>query len=265
MITPDFLLTPQQLDVLWSDLGLHHLPYPLDVPSVGRTREERLRIREEVYAELQRNDLAHNGRMDAELEGLLRLLDDHAVSVDAVAHVQRSIRALAASDGKRAVLAVVDDGKVGLLEIRPTSLAWSITQVLPDGNAGPGHSISMRAETLEKAVEFQKNPPEADEDDPWGDDEMDEREALMKAGLSSDDATFVSELATGRVAGGQFGVSRGGGGGVRSERAKVLITWFDTSQGRYIMVNDGEWLSLAPTDNDRIANRIGTLLEAVPA
>ncbi|MBB5960293.1 hypothetical protein FHS29_006916 [Saccharothrix tamanrassetensis] len=254
MIEPEFLLTPRELDVLWHDLGLGRLPYPLDVPTLGTTGEERARLRAEV--------LADYGDPDPRLVDLLRLLADHRLSVDAVAHLDRPVRAVAASDGRRAVLAVIDSGKVGLLEIRPTALARSIVEVLPDGSAGPGTALSLRLETLNAAVALQQEQHGDDEDDdPWGSGDLDEREALRKAGLSREDATVVGELASSRVAGGQFGVSVGGG--YRSTRAGVLITWFDTHQGRYLMVHENGWLSLAPTDNDRIATRIASVLSTV--
>ncbi len=253
MIEPEFLLTPRELDVLWHHLDLGRLPYPLDVPSLGDTEEERKRLREEV--------LAAYGEPDPRLVALLRLLGDHEVAVDAVAHVDRAVRAVAVSDGGRAALAVIDSGSVGVLEIRPTALARSIVEVLPDGSAGPGSALSLRLETLNAAVALQNEQQDDEDDDPWGSGELDEREALQKAGLSREDAAAVSELATSRVAGGQFGVSVGGG--YRRARAGALITWFDTHQGRYLMVHEDGWLSLAPTDNDRIATRIASVLASV--
>ncbi|KOX21037.1 hypothetical protein ADK67_28650 [Saccharothrix sp. NRRL B-16348] len=241
------------MDVLWDHLDLGRLPYPLDVPSLGDSEEERKRLREEV--------LAAYGEPDPRLVTLLRLLGHHEVAVDAVAHVDRSVRAVAVSDGDRAALAVIDSGSIGVLEIRPTALARSIVEVLPDGSAGPGSALSLRLETLNAAVALQNEQSDDEDDDPWGSGELDEREALQKAGLSREDATVVSELATSRVAGGQFGVTVGGG--YRRERAGALITWFDTHQGRYLMVHEDGWLSLAPTDNDRIATRIASVLSTV--
>ncbi|WP_158849866.1 ESX secretion-associated protein EspG [Saccharothrix deserti] len=253
MIEPEFVLTPRELDVLWHHLDLGRMPYPLDVPSHGATEEERKRLREEV--------LAAYGELDSRLVGLLRLLGNHEVAIDAVAHVDRAVRAVAVSNGERGALAVIDSGSVGVLEIRPTALARSIVEVLPEGSAGPGSALSLRLETLNAAVAMQDEQQDDDEDDPWGSGELDEREALQKAGLSREDATVVSELATSRVAGGQFGVTVGGG--YRRERAGALITWFDTHQGRYLMVHEDGWLSLAPTDNDRIATRIASVLSTV--
>lgn len=247
-------LTPRQLDVLWHDLGLGRLPYPLDVPSTGANAAERARLRSEVLAEL-------GGRPDARLVELLGLLASADIAVDAVAGAGGPVRAIAASNHRHAVLAVLRGDAVTLTEIRPTALAKSIVDMLPARPAGPGGPRTLRLETLRQAVTRYEDT-EDHGDDPWGNEELDERAALVKAGLSAEDAKAVAELATNRVAGGQFGVSCSDGGYTR-KRAPVLVNWFDTHQGRYLMVCDDQWLSIAPADNDRIAARIASVLSTV--
>ncbi|MEO6087734.1 MAG: ESX secretion-associated protein EspG [Umezawaea sp.] len=258
MITPEFVLSPAELDVLWHDLELGRLPYPLDVPSLGSTMEERARLRLTVFEGLVQRGLAHDHR----LLDLLRLLSDHQIAVDAVANMdRRPVRAVAASNGDQAVLVVIDEDQIGLVEVRPTSLAKSIVGVLSNGSAGPGSALSLRLETLASAVALQDEPDE--NDDPWGDEDLNESQSLQRAGMSKQDASVISELAENRVAGGQFGVTRRGENRYRSVRAEVLINWFDTPQGRYLMVRENGWLSLSPTDNERIANRIDSVLASV--
>jgi hypothetical protein len=253
VITPEYLLSSREFEVLWQTLRLGRMPYPLDVPSEGATEGERRALQDSTLAGLRERGLGD----DEQLEELLRLLDDHDVSVDAVAGLDRTVRALAASNGSEAVLAVIDGDHVGLTRIRATGLAREIVRLLPAGEAGPGNALSVRVDTLRQAVALQEAEPEDDDsEDPWGaaDDEMDDRQALQRAGLSAQDARQVDELAANRVAGGQFGVTHG------RNRSDVVINWFDTHQGRYLMVNSGGWLSLSPTDNDRIATRIATVL-----
>ena len=252
MITPEFVLSPREFDVLWQELRLGRMPYPLDVPTEGDTEQDRRVLRDKTLEELRQRGLADDPR----LEEYLRLLDDHVTSVDAVAGLDRTVRALAVSNGSRAVLAVIDDDRVGLLAIRETGIAREIVRVLPDGEPGPGTAVNVRVEALQQAVALQEAKEEDDSDDPWGaaDEEMDDRQALQQAGLSAQDAKQFGELAANRVAGGQFGVTRG------RERSGVVINWFDTHQGRYLMVNSDGWLSLSPTDNDRIATRINAVL-----
>ncbi|MCG8923082.1 ESX secretion-associated protein EspG [Lentzea sp. CC55] len=252
MITPQYLLSTREFEVLWQTLRLGRMPYPLDVPSEGATESELKALRDRTIADLRSRGLADDPR----LEDLLRLLGDHDVSVDAVAGLDRTVRALAASNGDQGVLAVIDGDGVGLSEIRPTALAREIVRVLPDGVAGPGSALSVRLETLQQAVALQEAEQEEEFEDPWGaaDDELDDRQALLRAGLSAQDARQLDELAANRVAGGQFGVTHG------RHRADVVINWFDTHQGRYLMVRSDGWLSLSPTDNDRIATRIDSVL-----
>jgi len=252
VITPEYLLSPREFDILWHELRLGRMPYPLDVPSEGDTEQERRELRDRTLAELRQRGIADDQR----LEDFLRLLDDHEVSVDAVAGLDRTVRALAVSNGDRAVLAIIDEDRVGLMGIRETGIAREIVRVLPEGEPGPGTAVNVRVETLKHAVTLQETEEEDDSEDPWGaaDDEMDDRQALQMAGLSAQDAKQFGELAANRVAGGQFGVTRG------RQRSNVVINWFDTHQGRYLMVNSDGWLSLSPTDNDRIATRINAVL-----
>ncbi|WP_394618329.1 ESX secretion-associated protein EspG [Lentzea sp. JNUCC 0626] len=252
MITPEFLLSTREFEVLWQTLRLGRMPYPLDVPSEGATEQDVKALQARTIAGLRQRGIAD----DVRLEDLMRLLSDHQVSVDAVAGLDRTVRALAAATDREAVLAVIDGDSVGLSEIRPTALAREIVRVLPEGVAGPGSALSVRLETLQQAVALQEAEQEEESEDPWGaaDEELDDREALLKAGLSAQDARQMDELAANRVAGGQFGVTHG------RHRADVVINWFDTHQGRYLMVRSDGWLSLSPTDNDRIATRIDAVL-----
>ncbi|RDI31758.1 ESX secretion-associated protein EspG [Lentzea flaviverrucosa] len=251
MITPEFVLSQREFDVLWQSLGLGRTPYPLDVPTEGATESERKALVQNTLAGLRERGLLHDER----LEGLLALLGDHEVSVDAVAGLGRTVRALAVAAGERAALAIIDDDQVGLVTIRATALAREIVAVLPPGTPGPGNALSVRLRALEDAVKLRDDEDE-DSESPWQEPkaELDEKEALRRSGMSTQDALAVSELAANRTAGGQFGVT------VRQQRSEVLINWFDTPQGRYLMVNSGGWLSLSPTDNDRIAVRIGAAL-----
>ena len=257
MLSPDFVLSDREFDILAGDLGLGRPPYPLDVPSVGQTVEQRDQFRDEVYRELANRDLAAGDRMDAELAGLLRLLFHHEISVDAVGHVGQPVRAVATADQHGGVLAVQEAEKLWLTEIRPTSLAKSIVEVLPVNEPGPGGAMSMPYQALATAIDSAGD--ENDDDDPFGGD-VDERVALTRAGVSTKDAATLIALANNRLAGGQFGVSVGGRGRSGAQRASTLVTWFDTHEGRYLMVREDSWLSIAPADNERIEHRIATVL-----
>jgi hypothetical protein len=256
-MTPDFELTAREFDFVWSHLDLPDMPYPVDVPSNGTTVEERDRLREETFHALREKGVLRDGdRVRREVADPLRVLAEPKVSVDTVGYGDGPIRGLVASDGSTAVLTSLVDGVLAFASVRPTALATSIVEVLPPGQAGSGVAFRVPQQALRKAASGE------DEDDPFGGG--DERDILTANGVSDEDATTLIELADRRVRGGQFGVTTTGratrlGAGTRT-RAKTMITWFDTGEGRYLMVHDGAWLSLVPADGARIAHRIDELL-----
>jgi ESX secretion-associated protein EspG len=248
-IDPAYVLSEREFDILCGDLRMGQVPYPLQVPSVGRTMSERDRIREDVHRALARRGLASGDRVDGGLTDVLSLLLEHDVSIDSVGYAGRPLRALAVTDDDMGVVAWMADEKVKLAEIRPTSLVPSLVALLPPGEPGTSKAMAVQASALAAAVEYDS----AEDDDPFAGDD-DERTALTRAGVSAEDAGNLLDLARNRVAGGQFGVSVGG------HRITPLITWFDTHQGRYLMVTEDSWLSFAPTDNERIERRLADVL-----
>ncbi|MDQ0376129.1 ESX secretion-associated protein EspG [Amycolatopsis thermophila] len=129
------MLSTHEFDLLWGDLGLPAMPYPLQVPSTGRTFAERALLTVEVYRELADRCPATGRRLDSRLEALLA---GPEVSVDAVGHIGYPVRALAAADGRTGVLAVLAGGEVWLTGIPPSALVQRIMAVFPPGAAGVG-------------------------------------------------------------------------------------------------------------------------------
>lgn len=245
-------MSTREFDFLWEHLELGRMPYPIDVPSNGATMSERNRMRAEAI-----DALADRGLLRGRLPELLQVLAAPTVSVDTVGFADGPIRGLAAANGSQGVLATVDDDTVSVKEIRHTSLPWSIVDVLPAGEASTGNAISVPHQVVQRAID-------GDDDDPFGED--DEHSVLVRHGVSAQDATDLLELADRRVRGGQFGVTTASRATStrpsRQTRSKTMITWFDTKAGRYLMVHDGAWVSIAPAGADRIANRIDELLRA---
>lgn len=253
MNDPDFTLSTGELDLVRGRLGLRRPPYPLEVPSAGATAGERARLTEEAYARLAERGLAAGERLDPELEGLVRVLFGCSVSVDAIGHTDRPLRAVAGADGTSGVLAVQVDDQLRLSRIRPTALATSLVGVLPANEPGPVGPLSVPHRALARAAD----PDEDDEMSFFG--EPDERAILDREGVSGKDAKRLLTFAEQRRCGGQFGVSRG------TWRSPTLVAWFDTRDGRYLVVGEKSWVSFAPADLDRIAARVGEALSAVPA
>lgn len=250
MNEPDFALSVGELDLIGARLALPRPPYPLEVRSAGATAEERARLTEDAYLRLAERGLASGDRLDDQLESLLRALANCSVTVDAVGHTDRPLRAVAGSDGSTGVLAEQVDDQVRLSRIRPTALATSLVGVLPTNQPGPLGPMSVPQRALARAAD----PDEDDEMSVFGD--PDERAILNREGVSDKDVKKLLTFAEQRRRGGQFGVSRG------TRRSSTLVTWFDTRDGRYLMVSENSWVSFAPADVDRITHRVGEVLSA---
>lgn len=246
MTEPDYVLSVEEFDIVWGDLGGGRVPYPLEAPSVGATMQRRARLREQIYLALTDRGLAVGTRLAPRLWDMVRLLGEHDLSVDLVGYAGAPLRAVAATDHRDGVLASLVGDSVTLTGIRPSALTWSIVRVLPPNDAGHGRALSVRKSALAAAID-------PDLDDPFA-DESDELTALRRAGVSNEDASALLDLADNRVAGGQFGISHAG------RRESTLLTWFDTRHGRHLMVSEDSWLSFAPADHDRIEHRLAEVL-----
>jgi EspG family len=252
------------LDILWEDLKLGGIPFPLEVRSHGDTAEERGRIKAAVYAQLERRGLAKSGWPVPELEDTLTLLAAPKISIDLVALADLAdpvpLRAVVAARGKHAVLAIQRDLAITLSEVRQTAIVGSIVELLPPNRSGPGQSVTVPSSML--AAE----PPRA------GRHHRSEPTPLLHAATRESDLAselrFVdSIMERPTFCAGSIGVV------LRDERGKGQrlpgIGFFDTDQGRYatsvVRGGDGEdWTTLSPADNARLAHRLAeTLVEAL--
>lgn len=261
VIESDFVLSTVEYEVVWSALELGGMPYPLQVPSRGVSAEERREVVNSARDGLRRKGLLRGDRFDDGLAAALRVLAGPTVSVDVAGYTGEPLLGLAASDGRNAVLAWLGNDRFAVRRIRPTALT-SIVELIPSWPQGKGQSLSVRRDALQRALDSDEVDDDAG-DDPFGPDPFDddgERSALLRAGLSPRDADMLLHVADkNRVAGGQFGVNTAGRAGLR--RDPTLVTWFDTDDGRYLVIHRNGWLSLAPADGQRIAARIGELLD----
>ena len=248
------------IDILWEDLRLGGIPFPLEVPGHGDTVEERARIRAAVYTQLERRDLARGGRPTSGLATVLRLLATPKVAIDLVALAElddaRPIRAVVAARGKNAVLAVQHELAIRLSVLRDAAAIGSIVDLLPPNRSGPGQSVTLPAAMLS-------------------------RQAVPAAGRHRRTASGVLHTATRTVdhtAQLRFldsvlerPVVRAGSIGIvlRDENGKIQrlpgIGFFDTDQGRYATTvlrgSDGEdWTTVSPTDNARLSHRLAETL-----
>lgn len=254
------VLSTTEFDVLCEAERLtDHRHVVLDVPSPGATYTERAEIVAQTWASLRSRRLAqpHRDQVDDDLGDLLVLLDRPQRSVDVRIWADRQIRALAAGNGRAGVLVIVDGDIVELTPIRGTALVEAAVSVAGELPAGPGRSVSVPNDVLRRAGE------RAGQWNPQG--LCDELRAL---GVSAGDATDLAVMADGMGMRGQFGVESRPRRDAGAERADRVVAFHDTPAGRYLHVvrpsGDGRrWSTIAPADNQRIAEYVRELLAEV--
>ncbi len=228
---PDYALSSYEFDVLWAESCLDRMPYPLAVPRIGRNPSERAVLAGEVRRALvDRGLVSADEHVDAGLETLLRLLGHYRVAVDLVGDIGYPVRALAATDGRTGVLAVLAGGELWLTGIAPDELVPAIVGVLPGGES-PESVPHQRTTVL-------------------GDDAV--------AVVLGRDAIVLSRLPATCRAAGRFGVSTG----VRGPLPDT-VTWLDTETGPYLVAHEGTRLSIGPTGHGDVERRLTGFLSTV--
>ncbi|MCO1579699.1 ESX secretion-associated protein EspG [Crossiella sp. SN42] len=250
-------LTPVELDFAWQELGLERMPYPLRLRSHGVTMEERGVLRHQVLEGLRQRRLARERgprwELDPLLEDQLGLLARHTVAVELIQYTEEPLHAVAVARGESAALAAqTEDGCLHLREVRDTGLAEAIVSVLPPGQAGRQAPVSAPLAGLQRATGPEKL-------DPFG-DSVDQ---LVAAGMNRNEAYTLDYLSRHRHQGGQFSVSVAERYTTHMERDPSVISWFDSEDGRYLLVSERGRLSISAADNLRIAHRVQELISAV--
>ncbi|WP_143229254.1 ESX secretion-associated protein EspG [Actinophytocola xanthii] len=184
-------------------------------------------VRERAREALWRRGLWYEGPIAALAEPL-GVLASGRTTVDAVGFLGGPVRALSAEDGWYGAVAVAHRAGVWVAAIPPEALVHEIVRVTGDAPAGRGPSLTVPVEELRSGGEH---------------------------------AAELAALLAERRAGGQFGCTATTGSGRRS-RARTLVSWFDTPGGRYLLVREDGWVSLAPADRPRMAHRLGEVVTA---
>ncbi|MFC4003961.1 ESX secretion-associated protein EspG [Prauserella oleivorans] len=257
MPTQEFF-TPVAFDFLWEQARVGEVPYPLTVRSHGETETERMALRRRVNTEFAARRIE-----DSPVEDWINLLAWPAVSIDALfipefqAH---PVGALAASDGKQAVLAVQDADGVWLRPIYPDGLASAIVDLLPRTPRGTEASITL---PMEEALRTQPARSGVLSASPGGGS----RRRMSLADRPNDPREAYAQLiGQPRLRGGQLAAnSRDDLGG---KRRSSVLAWFDTASGRYLSTSragtDGrEWVTVAPADAKTLRSRLSELVAAV--
>ncbi|MGQ0838296.1 ESX secretion-associated protein EspG [Actinokineospora sp.] len=248
-------LPPAGFDVLWDDLGLGALPFPLEIACHGDTLDERARIKVAVYNELNRRRLIRSGRPIPELDDSLRLLATRETAITLVVMHETTgpsrTKALVAARGKQAVLAVQRRHAIHLTEVRDTAIIESVVDLLPESRPGPGRSMTLPAAT--PTVERHSRAEHGSFLRPMTNRAPDRVELAQIAA--------VMERPVHRA--GLLGVT------LRDTRGKLQrlpgVIWLDNDQGRYALsvkrgADGADWTTLSPIDNSRLATRLGEIL-----
>ncbi|MBB2934127.1 hypothetical protein FHX82_001147 [Amycolatopsis bartoniae] len=243
------VLSHLELDLLWEDLGLGPLPYPLDVRSHGRTQDERDDLGAQVFESLRAAGLHDGQEADAALEDLLVLMSRPVLSLDALVLGGIPLRVLAAARGRRAVLAVLDREELALRPIAASSLAGVVADVLGDVPPGPGSEVRLPKEAFVEALTaYNSSGHNAFE---W---------RLSQAGVSGRASRALWTIAASPIVGSGQLAANGPGG-----RSPVL-TWFDTEAGRYAITTQpgtGPWVTVTPADQRWLVTRLIGLTDQV--
>lgn len=285
-------LTPMEFDFLWEQLKLGEYPYPLRVPSHGKTMNERVSLRHRVDRELKAKGVKNNyGVLDPQLDSWLRLLAVNKASVDA-AHIPefeaRPVAALAASDGAHAVLAVQDAEGMHFRTIFPDAMASEVVNLLPHAERGTARSITLALEEALRTqpalvkVAGQKDPGEKAEEEPpppkprfslrkqqpEPEPEAPRRRPLAERSAGDPREDYAQLIAQPRLRGGQLAANARDEAG-RKFRSPALA-WFDTVTGRYLSLartgQDGhEWVTVSAADTKTLRTRLTELLTMVQA
>jgi EspG family len=245
-----------EFDVLWEHLRLAEMPLVLRVPSPGRTYTERRELVARAWQSLADRGLGRQLTVADRLAQLLRLLEYPDREIDGRFGATKGVRLLVAATGDDAVFALLTKRDLTLVEIPATGLAREALAALPAVPAGPGESITMRAEDLDAAA-ASATSPEAFE------------LALCRRGLSTRDAGVLRTMLGNVQRQGQFGAAARNRWSHR-RRAPHVIGFFDTTAGRYLQLRqtapDGTaWSTISPADTRMLTSQLSDLLAGITA
>jgi hypothetical protein len=253
---PATSLSHTEFDLLWEHLGFTERPYPLDVPTFGHTADERAALRAQVRQSLVDRGLHDGAEVAPVLEERLAVLGRHTFSVDGQLSVGEHLKVLAATDGKRGVLAAQNDTEVRVAPVREARLVPAVVALLPDERPGPGGVARLPKAAFDTAV---------DEYGAGGYAGLER--ALTSAGVTGRELrSVVTLLESGRHGGGQLAANHVDRLGRRTRTP--VVNWFDTDAGRYLVHSEVdrsrvEWLTVAPADTARVEQRLTDLANAL--
>lgn len=248
-----FELSWPEYDVLWEHLKLGPYPTVLQINGHGHTRDERARLMASTWDSLQDKGYSNSRDIDTELEWCLRTLAQPEWEIDARLHLDPTgprISGLAASNGRHAVLSMLDTESLALRGTNPDRVVTDVISLLPECPAGSGKSVTIPAEDLDAAAARA------------GQDANTLAVELTRRGLASGQAGQIAGVLGDVWRFGQFGVSRTTNAGKRA-RASHVISFYDGPFGRFSFVRKStgsrEWVTLVGADDRVLARQLDEL------
>lgn len=144
-------LSAAEVEVCWKHLQMDELPVVLDVPALGRTESERRQLMARAFDGLRERGLLGEQGIDPELAELLITLARYDWAVEAWLLLDRPVRALAACRDETGALAILRGDRLRMTPCSAHSLLAGLVG-LAGLRAGPGRSVTVRAENLDAAA-----------------------------------------------------------------------------------------------------------------
>jgi hypothetical protein len=247
-------LSALEFDVLWEHFRLGPFPPVLEINSHGATHGERAELTAKAWQSLADRGLARPGQPDPRLAPRLRALARPEWEVDARIHrlpPQPRTSALIATNGRGAVIAVLDAGRLTLRTVPADRLAHHALALLPPQRPGTGASITLPADPLDAAAARAVSNP-----DPLA-------RALEAQGLGRAEARKIAEVSSGVTGFTQLGAARTRPHEPR-RRASHVVSVYDTTTGRYLFTRKPGagrmWVTLVPGPDPIVLRQLTELL-----
>lgn len=243
-------LSAAEIQVCWRELRLGELPVVIDVPALGRTEAERRHLMARTLDGLRERHLVDAGGVHPDLTHLLRVLARYQWAVEAWLLLERPVRALAACRGEAGAMAVLEGERVRLTPCASHSVLDQLIR-LAGVTAGPGQSVTVRAESLDAATLAA------------GRDMRRLADELVRQGERHDDAQELARMCTDHGRLGQFGVLvRDQLGTQRTGRRVVGL--HSTPRGWYSQLrrasHGGTYVTVTPAGPDVVRTQLRDLL-----
>ncbi|RZS41292.1 ESAT-6 protein secretion system EspG family protein [Herbihabitans rhizosphaerae] len=248
-----FALSLAAVDVLSEWLEVDVRQFPLNIPFFGDYIEDRTRIADAVWADMEHRGLAPGGKLHPDVSDALTVLARYEIGVAILGTSgDEEIRARAGVAGNHGAIARLGENLVDFELIRPESLVGTMVGLLPDARPGPGRSTTITTEV--STVD-------------------DESDGIMVSANASRNTAGGKLRASGiaidqpHTGAGFFLITTRDGMG--RQATAPSLSWFDIDAGRYVAVehparpDTPASSTIAPSDNSRIAGHLQRMLNSL--